>query len=169
MASACAENTSTAFSSSKACRNYLRARGEYTITAYCATDRLELPPRTRRIRGSGFGCLLAFSCFSEGFLGLLGFTCFGIKLGLQGVGGFFVFLSPGFPSTGVFFPDGYVSCRLICWLGVALIIIAAVVTVFGGFAFTVLGLRGCGIRLGGISRAAAGRDVGGDGPHPRGH
>ena len=35
--------------------------------------------------------------------------------------------------------SGYVAYRLICWcgVGVALIIIAAVVTVFGGFAFAV--------------------------------
>ena len=66
-------------------------RGEYQHSVFFLKGLPELPPRTRRIRGSGFGCLLAFSCFSEGFLGLLGFTCFGIKLGLQGVGGFFLF------------------------------------------------------------------------------
>ena len=149
MASACAENTSTAFSSSKACRNYLRARGEYAAVVSAACWRL-----VASARASSACLVLPVSASS--------WAC-----RVSAV--FFVFLSPGFPSTGVFFPDGYVSCRLICWLGVALIIIAAVVTVFGGFAFTVLGLRGCGIRLGGISRAAAGRDVGGDGPHPRGH
>ena len=49
--SAYAENTFWPLFHSLLCRNYLRVRGEYPSTGYPPVLTLELPPRTRRIRG----------------------------------------------------------------------------------------------------------------------
>ena len=48
--SACAENTSAAKTDDSSFRNYLRVRGEYDPADHPDLDRLELPPRARRIR-----------------------------------------------------------------------------------------------------------------------
>ena len=47
--SACAENTAVLFLIPAASRNYLRVRGEYVTTLEERLDRMELPPRARRI------------------------------------------------------------------------------------------------------------------------
>ena len=56
--SACAENTRT----EKMCvwvdRNYLRVRGEYVTTLEERLDRMELPPRARRIQPSSRGIII---------------------------------------------------------------------------------------------------------------
>ena len=49
--SACAENTSPMPHSRQPSRNYLRVRGEYSISDAELLEQLELPPRARRIRG----------------------------------------------------------------------------------------------------------------------
>ena len=48
--SACAENTFSRAVQHGATRNYLRVRGEYLLEANSGPDRLELPPRARRIQ-----------------------------------------------------------------------------------------------------------------------
>ena len=47
--SACAENTRSENHRHQCARNYLRVRGEYTITFFQTFTSLELPPRARRI------------------------------------------------------------------------------------------------------------------------
>ena len=47
--SACAENTATPVRASRIARNYLRVRGEYSASIVIESNRLELPPRARRI------------------------------------------------------------------------------------------------------------------------
>ena len=47
--SACAENTSDNHNNPDEPRNYLRVRGEYSLVVRRCAERLELPPRARRI------------------------------------------------------------------------------------------------------------------------
>ncbi|VEI98264.1 Uncharacterised protein [Corynebacterium matruchotii] len=47
--SACAENTTSDKATSKAIRNYLRVRGEYSWLFSTSMLKMELPPRARRI------------------------------------------------------------------------------------------------------------------------
>ena len=49
--SAYAENTPRSNPTSSCCWNYLRVRGEYIRLQRCRSNKQELPPRTRRIRG----------------------------------------------------------------------------------------------------------------------
>ena len=50
--SACAENTTPCVYVLAPCWNYLRVRGEYSISPQGESPMPELPPRARRIRGA---------------------------------------------------------------------------------------------------------------------
>ncbi|VEI98377.1 Uncharacterised protein [Corynebacterium matruchotii] len=51
--SACAENTARGHGDHRVVRNYLRVRGEYSLTAATPASPWELPPRARRIPIAG--------------------------------------------------------------------------------------------------------------------